>query len=389
MRTKDTPLRQLLNRHTVSGDPAVVHPAPTTDHPQALRCLACGHRCFLPEGRHGVCHVRFNRDGVLQVPAHYVAALQVDPIEKKPFYHVFPGSEALSFGMMGCDLHCDYCQNWVTSQALRDDRAVARISSVKPVELVELALRHQAPVMVSTYNEPLITVEWAVEVFRLAREHGIVCGFVSNGHATPEVLEFIRPWVDLYKVDLKAFNDRTYRELGGVLPNVLDTIRRLHQMDFWVEIVTLIVPGLNDSPAELRQIADFIAGVSVDIPWHVTAFHPDYQMQEPPRTAAETLLRAYELGRAAGLRYVYAGNLPGQVNHTENTYCPKCDTCLIQRWGFEILANELREGCCLNCSTRLPGRWTPLAQPLAAMHTSPPLANHRPRTGPFRPRPAL
>ena len=173
---------------------------------------------------------------------------------------------------MGCDYHCGYCQNWVTSQALRDDQAVASPQFLKPQELVDLAVENNCPVMVSTYNEPLITSDWALEVFKVARQRGIVCGFVSNGNGTPEVLEFIRPYVDLYKVDLKSFRDKSYRELGGVLQNVLDTIRLLKQMEFWVEIVTLIVPGCNDSDDERREIADFLAQVSVDIPWHATAF---------------------------------------------------------------------------------------------------------------------
>ncbi|MCH8913462.1 MAG: AmmeMemoRadiSam system radical SAM enzyme, partial [Planctomycetes bacterium] len=278
-------------------------------HPNAVRCLACGHRCFIPEGRSGICQVRFNRGGELRAPSGYAAGIQADPIEKKPFFHAYPGRDALSFGMMGCDYHCGYCQNWVTSQALRDDKAVAKIQYTDPEELVRLAIEHKAPVMVSTYNEPLITSEWSIEVFKLANQEGIVCGFVSNGNGTPEVLEFIRPYVDLYKIDLKGFDDRNYRSLGGILQNVLDTIRLTFEMGFWVEIVTLVIPGFNDSDDELSRIAEFIAGVSVDMPWHVTAFHPDYKMTEPPRTPVETLLRAYDIGRRAGLKYVYPGNV--------------------------------------------------------------------------------
>jgi pyruvate formate lyase activating enzyme len=301
--------------------------------------------------------VRFNRRGQLRAPSGYVAGLQVDPIEKKPFFHAFPGRDALSFGMMGCDLHCSYCQNWVTSQALRDSRAVAGVQSVQPAELVELARRQDTPVIVSTYNEPLITADWAVEIFRLAVADGLTCGFVSNGNATPEVLEFIRPWVRLFKVDLKTFDDRSYRQLGGVLGNVLETIRRLRQMDFWVEIVTLVVPGFNDGDDELRRMADFLAGVSADIPWHVTAFHPDYKMIDPPRTPAETLLRACELGRQAGLRFTYAGNLPGRVGDQENTCCPGCGITLIRREGFLVLDNRLQAGRCPSCLMQIPGVW--------------------------------
>ena len=216
--------------------------------------------------------------GTLFVPWGYVGGVQCDPIEKKPFLHAYPGALAYSFGMLGCDLHCAYCQNWVTSQALRDPAAVARPMRVTPAQLVLDAIRQGGRIIVSTYNEPLITSEWAREVFKEARAAGLVTGFVSNGNGTPQVLEFLRPWVDLYKVDLKSFDDRHYRQLGGRLQPILDTIRQLHQMDFWLEIVTLVIPGFNDSDGELTRLAEFLAGVSRDIPWHVTAFHKDYKM---------------------------------------------------------------------------------------------------------------
>jgi pyruvate formate lyase activating enzyme len=231
-----------------------------------VKCTACAHRCTILPGLDGICRVRSNRAGTLMVPRGYVAALQVDPIEKKPFFHAFPGAEALSFGMLGCDLHCPYCQNWATSQALRDPAAIAGPRDMEPGELVAMAVASKAPVMVSTYNEPLITAEWAVEIFAKAKAAGIVCGFVSNGNATPEVLEFIRPYVSLFKVDLKGFKDARYRELGGKLSSVVDTIKRLHSMGFWVEVVTLLIPGINDDPSELRELARFLVSVSPDIP---------------------------------------------------------------------------------------------------------------------------
>ncbi len=357
MKVKETPLRKLLSENTMASAVELVRAEGDGAHPNAVRCLACGHRCFVPEGRSGICQVRFNRGGELRVPAGYAAGIQADPIEKKPFFHAFPGRDALSFGMMGCDYHCGYCQNWVTSQALRDDQAVAKPQFVDPEELVAAAVEHHCPVMVSTYNEPLITSDWAVNVFKIARQQGIVCGYVSNGNGTPEVLEYIRPYVDLYKVDLKSFNDKSYRELGGVLQNVLDTIRLLKKMEFWVEVVTLIVPGFNDGDEELHKIADFLATVSVDIPWHVTAFHPDYKMTGPQRTPAETLSRAYDIGRSAGLRFVYAGNLPGLVGHTENTYCPTCKTRLIERHGFVVTANHMSNAQCPACECSIAGVW--------------------------------
>lgn len=347
------PLKELLSENTQTAARELVIP----EGEGAVRCVACGHRCYIREGKAGICRVRFNRGGELRVPGGYVAGLQVDPIEKKPFFHAYPGRDAMSFGMLGCDFHCGYCQNWVTSQALRDDDAISLPRFCDADELVSLAKRHGAPVIVSTYNEPLITSDWAVKVFEKAIEAGLVCGYVSNGNATPEVLSFIRPFVSLYKVDLKGFNDKQYRKLGGVLQNVLDTIVRLKEMGFWVELVTLVVPGFNDSDDELRAMAKFIAGVSRDIPWHVTAFHPDYKMTDPPRTTVHELERAYAAGKEAGLHYVYPGNLPGLVGERENTNCPVCETTLIRRHGFTVTENRMRGNTCPGCGTVIPGVW--------------------------------
>ncbi len=346
-------LKELLNDNTMPSAPELV----VGERGGRVRCLACGHRCSILPGRSGVCRVRFNAEGELRAPAGYVAGVQVDPIEKKPFYHAFPARDALSFGMLGCDLHCGYCQNWVTSQSLRDDAAVSRPTFVTAERLIEIAVARKVPVMVSTYNEPLITADWAVEIFKLATAEGIQCGFVSNGNATPEVLEFIRPYVDLYKVDLKCHDDGSYRKLGGVLENVLDSIRRLWAMQFWVEVVTLVVPGFNDGDDELKRMAGFLAGVSVDIPWHVTAFHPDYKMTGPPRTPAETLVRAYDIGKEAGLRFVYPGNIHGGIGNREHTYCPQCEKLLIRRCGFIVEENRMKGSICPFCDEAIPGVW--------------------------------
>ena len=328
-----------------------------------VRCFACGHCCRIPDGQLGVCKVRYNEGGKLYVPWGYVGGVQCDPIEKKPFFHAYPGALAYSFGMLGCDLHCSYCQNWVTSQALRDPNAVSPPLRATPEELVRDALRQGARVLVSTYNEPLITSEWAVEVFKQARAAGLMTGFVSNGNGTPQVLDYLHPWVDLYKVDLKSFDDQHYRQLGGRLGPILETIRRLHEMGFWLEIVTLIIPGFNDSDDELRRLAEFLARVSPDIPWHVTAFHQDYKMTDPENTPPETLLRAAEIGAQAGLRYIYAGNLPGHVGGFEHTRCPNCRQVLIERYGYLITAYRLTaKGSCPSCGASIPGRWAPSFQ---------------------------
>jgi pyruvate formate lyase activating enzyme len=249
------------------------------------------------------------------------------------------------------------CQNWVTSQALRDPSAVARPQEITPRELVRLAHEHEARIITSTYNEPLITSEWAVAVFKEARAAGLVCSYVSNGNGTPEVLDYIQPWVSLYKVDLKSFRDRHYRELGGTLERVLWTIRALHERGFWLEIVTLLIPGFNDSDEEITDIARFLVSVSPDIPWHVTAFHQDYKMTDAANTSVATLLRAAEIGAREGLRFVYAGNLPGRVGRWENTWCPGCGELLIERQGFRVLSNRVADGHCPKCARAIPGFW--------------------------------
>jgi pyruvate formate lyase activating enzyme len=346
-------LAEVLARETREGDLYETLPD------GRLRCYACGHCCPLPEGAIGVCKVRFNEGGRLMVPWGYVGGVQCDPIEKKPFFHAYPGALAYSFGMLGCDLHCGYCQNWVTSQALRDPAAVAPPLRTSPQDLVRDAIRQHARVMVSTYNEPLITSEWAVAVFKEAKSAGLVTGYVSNGNGTPQVLEYLKPWVDLYKVDLKSFDDRHYRELGGRLQPILDTIRRLNAMGFWLEIVTLLIPDFNDGRDEIERLTSFVAGVSPDIPWHVTAFHGDYKMTGPQNTTAEMLLAAADIGRANGLRHVYAGNLPGRVGDLENTRCAACGEVVVLRYGYSIREYRLTaEGRCPSCAAVVPGRWS-------------------------------
>ncbi len=295
-----------------------------------VQCYACGHLCRIPVGKAGICKVRYNEGGRLKVPRNYAGALQVDPIEKKPFFHVLPGTRAFSFGMLGCDYHCDYCQNWITSQALHDpasEAAGARPEDVTAKDLVKMALENKCQTITSTYNEPLITSEWAVEIFKAARAKGLLTSYVSNGNATRGVLEFLRPYLDCYKVDLKAFNDKSYRRtMGGTLRPVLETIERLKAMGFWLEVVTLIIPGFNDSEKELKAMARFLASVDRNIPWHVTAF--------------------------------YSGNRPGEVGTTENTYCPSCNGLLIERVGFSVLADRMGPGGkCPDCRAAIPGVW--------------------------------
>ncbi len=346
-------LGEVLASRTAEAAPELVDILPD----KAVRCYSCGHRCMIPNGLRGICKVRYNDEGVLRVPRGYVAALQVDPIEKKPFFHAYPGALALSFGMLGCDYHCGYCQNWVTSQALRDPVAIAPVTDIEPAALVKLAKRHGARVVTSTYNEPLITSEWAVEVFKEAKAAGLACSYVSNGNGTDRVLDFIAPYIDMYKVDLKGFDERHYRDLGGVLRPVIETIEGLKRRGIWLEVVTLIVPDFNDSDEELTKIAEFLAGVDPNIPWHITAFHQDYKMTENANTPARTILRAYEIGRRAGLRYIYPGNIPGAFGDRESTHCPQCNAILIGRSGFRVTSYRLKDGRCPSCNAEIPGVW--------------------------------
>ncbi|HZU99537.1 MAG TPA: radical SAM protein [Planctomycetota bacterium] len=519
----------------------------------SLRCYSCGHRCLIKPGRDGICRVRSNVDGKLMAPHGYVAGIQVDPIEKKPFFHALPGNDALSFGMLGCDLHCAYCfpaevrvattagmrrlgdlfdaasagpeeerrapsapvsviaddgsvhsvkwifrhrfegelvsiamaggatldatpehpilvtsdpvqapafvpaerlrsgmflitpsmeeavavpagptgfmasentedadvgrfgvfgvfggyqsrrprftpirtvarrsfsgwvynleaegrhtylangfavhncQNWVTSQALRDPVAGTGPTDTTPEQLVSLAIREHAPVVVSTYNEPLITAEWAASVMKPAKEAGLLGAFVSNGNATNEVLDYLRPYVSLYKIDLKSFDDKHYRSLGAPLENILEGVRLVHAKGFWLEVVTLIIPDFNDQESELREMARFLRSISPDIPWHVTGFHTDYRMSNGSTPAAK-LIRAAEIGTEEGLRFVYAGNRPGQVGEWENTRCPSCQKTLIRRQSFKVLEQNVgKDGLCPGCGTRIPGVFD---HPLARM----------------------
>lgn len=346
-------VEQQLDRFSVPGHEALYQ----KEESLRVRCLACAHQCRISEGRRGVCRVRYNRKGVLYVPSGYVAGLQVDPIEKKPFYHVLPGSDALSFGMLVCNFHCDFCQNWLSSQTLRDSDALSGFQPCSAAEIESLAIRSKAASLISTYNEPLITADWAIEIFERVANKDILCGFVSNGYATPTVLEVLRPFMSLFKVDLKCFTEQGYRQVGGTLKPVLETISRLQELGFWVEIVTLVVPGFNDSAEELKKMAAFLASLSLDMPWHVTAFYPTYKKTDVPPTSSELLDKAWKIGKDAGLHYVYAGNLGGRGGEKEHTWCPACGTLLVERAGFRVQYNGIVDGKCPKCSASIAGKW--------------------------------
>ncbi len=333
------------------------------DEAGGLQCLACAHGCRLrSDGQRGVCKMRFSKDGVLQVPWGYVGGLHPDPIEKKPFNHFLPGTRALTFGMLGCNFHCSFCQNWEISQTLRDpecDSMDYDVREMTPEQVVGLAEQSGCSSVISSYNEPMISSEWAADIFDLAHSRGLKTAFVSNGFASRQALQFLRPRLDAFKVDLKCMNDRHYRSLGGRLQPVLDAIGLAYALGLWVEVVTLLIPGFNDRAEELWEAARFLVSVSPDIPWHVTAYHPDYHYDQAPPASAEHLQQAADIGQEAGLRYVYAGNLPGRVGSLENTYCPQCNTLLIERYGFRVLNNALaQESVCPKCRMPVSGVWS-------------------------------
>jgi len=342
-----------LRKHTRAGELAEVLPH------GVVRCLACAHSCHIKEGAAGICGVRWNRDGVLMVPWGYTSSVACDPIEKKPFYHFLPGEEALSFGMLGCNLHCEFCQNWSISQTLKDPDAVVFPQLVSAEALLQTAARHGTPIMASTYNEPLISTEWAAHIFRLARQQGMKTCYISNGFASPEVLAYLAPWLDAANVDLKCFSEAGYKWLGGRLAPVMEAIAELWKMGKWVEVITLLVPGFNDTPEELKKLTDFLVGVSPDIPWHVSAYHANYKMRGGcSATPIASIKKAMGIGRQAGLRYIYAGNVRGEIAGSSDTCCHECGLVCIQRSGFGAGRKVLTSaGTCPACGTAIPGLW--------------------------------
>jgi pyruvate formate lyase activating enzyme len=322
----------------------------------AVKCRLCAHRCLIRPGQRGVCAVRENRDGRLVTLVYgEVVAAHVDPIEKKPLYHFLPGSTALSIATPGCNFRCGFCQNWQISQSPRSGGGGLAGEPFPPDAVVRAAVDAGCRSISYTYTEPTIFFEYASDTARLARQAGLFNNFVTNGYMTAEALEAIHPALDAANVDLKAFRDETYRKVCGArLEPVLASIRRMKALGVWVEVTTLVVPGLNDSVEELEGMARFIASVDPDIPWHVSRFHPDYEYTGTPATPVPTLRAAAEAGRREGLRYIYVGNVPGE---SEDTSCRTCGALLIRRRGFTVLANLLVDSRCPTCGTVLPGRF--------------------------------
>lgn len=319
------------------------------------QCLACAHQCRIQEGKTGRCGQRQVEHGTLRVPWETVAGLALDPLEKKPLYHFYPGETVLSFGTLGCNFHCPFCQNWETSQVGQDTEASGSARSCSAARIVELAVQNDSRAIASTYNEPLISTEWTAEVLGQGRDAGLKGCLVTNGFGSPEAWDRLSPVVDAVNIDLKCFREDGYRWLGGRLAPVLDAVRRWHGEGKWVELTTLVVPGFNDSDEELGQIADFIAGLDVNIPWHVSAYFSTYRMPAEPRaTPRGRLLAAVARGLQAGLRHVYTGNVGG-ADSREDTFCPGCGSVMVSRRGYAIQSNVLERGRCPHCGGLVAG----------------------------------
>jgi len=319
-----------------------------------IRCNLCPHHCVIEEGRRGICGVRENREGTLYSLVYGRAvANNVDPIEKKPFFHFFPGSYAFSIATVGCNFRCLFCQNNNISQLPRESKEIIG-EFLPPEEIVSYAKKNKCKSISYTYTEPTVFFEYAYETAKLATGEGIKNNFVTNGFISKEAIKLISPYLDAANVDLKSFRDDFYKKFCGArLQPVLESLKLMKELGIWVEVTTLIIPTLNDSTEELRSIAEFIFGLGQETPWHISLFYPHYKLTDLPPTPVETLHKAREIGREAGLNYVYAGNVPGDEG--ENTFCPDCGKKVISRYGFQTLKNHIKQGKCPYCGTKIAG----------------------------------
>ena len=319
-----------------------------------VRCNLCAHHCTIAEGERGICHVRENRGGVLYTKVYgRTIARHVDPIEKKPLFHFYPGSTAYSIGTVGCNFRCQWCQNWEISQMPREKRIIIG-DEAPPEDVVSDAKKHGCKSIAYTYTEPTIFFEYAYDTAHIAHENGLANIYVTNGYMTDEMLETFHPYLDAVNVDLKAFRDTTYKKyVGARLQPVLKSLKTMRRLGIWIEVTTLVIPGINDDPAELKEAACFIVNeLGEDIPWHISCFFPSYKLTDVPATPVSTLEKARDIGLEAGLRYVYEGNVTSETN----TFCHACGQLLIRRSGYSIMENRIgHDGCCPNCGARVAG----------------------------------
>lgn len=339
-----------------------------SDHPDAVKCICCNHKCIIPKNDHGKCNVRYNRDGKLYLALYgYPCALHIDPVEKKPLHHFLPGTDIYSVGTVGCNFKCTFCQNWDISQVVfqqsekSDDiedlvNCIHSYSRATPPEyVVSKAKSNGCSSIAFTYNEPSIWAEYSHDIGMLAKKEDIRCVYVSNGFMTEEHINYMKDYVKAINIDLKAWNPKFYRKTcNGNVEGVKRSIETCHKVGIWVEVTTLIIPDLNDSTEELTNIANFLVSVSPSIPWHISAFHPDYEMKDKCRTPVQTLEKAYDIGKKAGLKYIYVGNVV--AGDKENTYCPKCHELLINRRGYHIKIASGFKGVC-KCGEVIEGVW--------------------------------
>jgi pyruvate formate lyase activating enzyme len=322
----------------------------------AVTCNLCAHRCYVPAGREGICKVRENLEGVLYTLVYdRVISANIDPVEKKPLFHFLPGSKAFSIATVGCNFHCRYCQNWEISQLPRLPAHAVPGERITPAEIVSQALEAGCRSIAYTYTEPTIFFELAYDTAKLAAAADLKNIFVTNGYMTPEAWRLIQPYLHAVNIDLKGFDDKRHRRMSGAkLQPVLDSIALAKKLGIWLEVTTLLVPGHNDSDEELRRIALFLKSITAEIPWHLSAFFPAYKMMDLEPTDRETLLRAWQIGKEAGLHHVYCGNLP---KLHEDTRCYRCNQTLIRRVGFNIESNRLDNDRCPLCHTAIAGMW--------------------------------
>jgi len=317
-----------------------------------VKCTACRHYCGISPGKTGRCGVRKNIDGKLFLLVYGRAvAVNVDPIEKKPLYHFMPGSDIFSIGTVGCNFKCEFCQNWDISQT-------AEVSGheLMPEEIVKVCDEKDIPAIAYTYNEPTIFFEYFYDTAKLAKKKGIKNVLVTNGYMSDEALEKMKDCIDGMNIDLKSFNEKFYKKLcKAKLKKVLKTIKKAHKLGFWIEITTLIIPGENDSDEELKGIAEFISEIDKNIPWHISAFHPNYKMTDKNSTPHQSLNKAYEIGKEAGLKFIYVGNVIDDKRSA--TYCPKCKAVLINRPYFNATIENFKENKCMKCGESIKGVW--------------------------------
>ena len=319
---------------------------------EEVDCYLCAHNCKIASGQLGFCQVRKNIQGILNTLVYgQVIAANIDPIEKKPLYHFLPGSRSFSIATIGCNFRCDFCQNWQISQAAKEDN-VPLACELRPEQVIQEAKKGDCQSIAYTYTEPTIFFEYAYDCAKLAKELGLKNIFVTNGYVSREALEVISPYLDAVNIDLKSFSEEFYiKNCQGHLQPVLDSIKLAKELGVWLEITTLIIPGQNDSESELTSIAKFIASLSKNIPWHLSRFHPDYKFFNQKPTPIKSLKKAEDIGKKAGLKYVYLGN----VNQETNTYCDNCQKILLNRSHFDLIENNILEGKCKFCGKVIGG----------------------------------